>query len=142
MKRIAVYAVFLALLVFTLKVVEYHLLLARLPKEFYIFLIAMMFTTLGVWAGFRLTSPKRVVTSVSATTFQVNEAGLAASGISMRELEVLQLIRQGLSNQEIADQLSLSLNTVKTHISSLFIKLDVKRRTQAIQKAKEWGLVE
>ena len=62
-------------------------------------------------------------------------------GLTPRELEVLQLIAQGLSNQEIADRLFLSLNTVKTHTSNVFSKLDVQRRTQAIQKAKELGLL-
>jgi ATP/maltotriose-dependent transcriptional regulator MalT len=78
---------------------------------------------------------------VSSDNFQLNEALLAQTGISKREYEVLELMAQGLSNQEIAEKLFVSLNTVKTHTSNLFVKLDAKRRTQAIQKAKELGLI-
>ena len=62
-------------------------------------------------------------------------------GISKREYEVLELMARGLSNQEIADALFVSINTIKTHVSNLFLKLDTKRRTQAIQKAKELRLI-
>lgn len=63
-------------------------------------------------------------------------------GLSSREMEVLQLMAQGLSNQEIADKLFLSVPTVKTHSSNLFFKLDVKRRTQAIEKARQLKIID
>jgi ATP/maltotriose-dependent transcriptional regulator MalT len=78
---------------------------------------------------------------VPATPFEVNEENLKNLGISKREHEVLLLMAQGLSNQEIGDKLFVSLNTVKTHSSNLFYKLEAKRRTQAIQKAKGLNLI-
>ena len=78
---------------------------------------------------------------VPVSNFQFDPARLEKHNISKREYEVLELIARGLSNQEIADKLFLSLNTVKTHSQSLFVKLDVKRRTQAVQRAKELLLI-
>ena len=74
--------------------------------------------------------------------FVVNEKSADKLGISSREMEVLQLMATGLSNQEIASQLFVSLNTVKTHSSNLFLKMDVKRRTQAVDKARKLGMIE
>jgi ATP/maltotriose-dependent transcriptional regulator MalT len=92
-----------------------------------------MFTALGIWAGLRLTRPKIVELG---SPFQLDEANLRTLGISKREYEVLELIAQGLSNQEIADRLFVSTSTVKTHVSNVLAKLDARRRTQAIQRAK------
>jgi two-component system, NarL family, response regulator LiaR len=140
-RTILLYGVALALLIFLLKFLEYRLFVRDLSLEFYIGIIALFCTALGVWAGLRLTRPKKVLVPVSSDNFQLNEALLAQTGISKREYEVLELMAQGLSNQEIAEKLFVSLNTVKTHTSNLFVKLDAKRRTQAIQKAKELGLI-
>ncbi|MBO0799520.1 MAG: response regulator transcription factor, partial [Blastocatellia bacterium] len=82
---------------------------------------------------------KKAVTA--GAEFRLNEQELQRLGISKREYEVLELMAQGLSNQEIADKLFVSLNTVKTHSSNLFMKLDARRRTQAIHRAKELGLL-
>lgn len=140
-RTIILYGVALAVLVFFLKFLEYRLVVHDLSLEFYIGMIALFCTGIGVWAGLRLTRPKKVLVPVSSTEFQLNEALLVQSGISKREYEVLELMAKGLSNQEIAAKLFVSLNTVKTHTSNLFVKLDVKRRTQAIQKAKDMGLI-
>jgi two-component system, NarL family, response regulator LiaR len=140
-KTILLYGAALALLIFLLKFLEYRLFVRDLSLEFYIGIIALFCTAIGVWAGLRLTRPKKVLVPVSSDNFQLNEALLAQTGISKREYEVLELMAQGLSNQEIAEKLFVSLNTVKTHTSNLFVKLDAKRRTQAIQKAKELGLI-
>jgi two-component system, NarL family, response regulator LiaR len=140
-RTILLYGAALALLIFLLKFLEYRLFVRDLSLEFYIGIIALFCTAIGVWAGLRLTRPKKVLVPVSSDNFQLNEALLAQTGISKREYEVLELMAQGLSNQEIAEKLFVSLNTVKTHTSNLFVKLDAKRRTQAIQKAKELGLI-
>jgi ATP/maltotriose-dependent transcriptional regulator MalT len=100
--------------------------------------VAVLFTGLGVWAGLRLTRRKAVTANLD---FKLNEAELQRLGISKREYEVLELIAQGLSNQEIAERLFVSLNTVKTHSSNLFLKLDVRRRTEAVRRAKELSLL-
>lgn len=143
MRKTILYGLALALLVLLLKVIEYKFLVRELAIEFYIGIIAVFFTVIGVWAGLKLTSPKKVIVTVPGpvSQFAMDEEKLRSLGISKREHEVLELMAQGLSNQEIADRLFVSLNTVKTHSSSLFLKLDAKRRTQAIQKAKAFNLI-
>lgn len=138
MKRtILIYGAVLAVLVFLLKFVEYRYIVRDLSLEFYIGLVAILFTVVGVWAGLKITRKKTIVVTQAAADFKVNEDQLRQLGISRREYEVLELMARGLTNQEIGDRLFVSLNTVKTHSSNLFVKLDVRRRTQAIQKAKE-----
>jgi DNA-binding CsgD family transcriptional regulator len=137
-KTIILYGLAMALLIFMLKYLEYRLLVRDLSTEIYIGIIAVTFTALGIWAGLRLTQKKSIITNAA---FVFNKTGLQQLGISKREHEVLELIAHGLSNQEIADKLFVSLNTIKTHTSNLFLKLEVSRRTQAIQKAKELRLI-
>ena len=140
MKRtIILYGLAMATLIFLLKLLEYRLFVRDLSMEFYIGIVAVMFTGLGIWAGLKLTRKKTVI--ITNPQFQFDESRLEKYGISKREHEVLELMAKGLSNQEIADKLFVSLNTVKTHSSNLFLKLDAKRRTQAIQKAKELMLI-
>ena len=125
-------------MVFILKFFEYRFFVHDLSLEFYIGLIALIFTGLGIWAGLKLTRKKVIMLGPE---FVFNAPELQRLGISKREYEVLELMAQGLSNQEIADKLFVSLNTIKTHTSNLFLKLEAKRRTQAIQKAKELSLI-
>ncbi|HEY0654285.1 MAG TPA: LuxR C-terminal-related transcriptional regulator [Chryseosolibacter sp.] len=141
MRKTILYGLALALLIFFMKMIEYKFVVRELAIEFYIGIIAVMFTVVGIWAGLKLTSSKKIVVTVPESPFVLNEESLRSLGISKREHEVLELMAQGLSNQEIADRLFVSLNTVKTHTSSLFVKLDVKRRTQAVQKGKELNLI-
>ena len=141
MRKAILYGLILALLIFLLKFIEYKFLVMELSIEFFIGIIAVLFTILGIWGGLKLTSAKKIIVTVPASPFILNEGNLKKLGVSKREHEVLELMANGLSNQEIADRLFVSLNTVKTHTSSLFLKLDVKRRTQAIQKAKELNLI-
>ncbi len=141
LRTIILYGLALAALIFLLKFLEYRLFVRDLSLEFYIGIIAVFCTAVGVWAGLRLTRPKKVLVPVSSDNFRLNDDLLAQTGISKREYDVLELMAKGLSNQEIAERLFVSLNTVKTHTSNLFVKPDVKRRTQAVQKAKELGLL-
>lgn len=139
MKRtILFYGLALALMVLLMKWLEYRYFLKELSSEFYIGIIAIFFTGLGIWAGIRLTRKKEVM---APSLFVLNEGQLQKLGISKREYEVLQLMAEGLSNQEIADKLFVSLNTIKTHVSNLFVKLEASRRTEAVRKAKEWSLI-
>jgi len=139
MKRIVIlYGLALAVLVFLLKYLEYRLIVHDLSIEFYIGLVALFFTGLGIWAGLKLTRKQIVIVGPD---FFLNEAELNRLGISRREHDVLELMAKGLSNKEIADKLFVSLNTVKTHSSNLFLKLEVSRRTQAVQRAKELRLI-
>jgi len=137
-RTLIIYGLALAVLVFLLKYLEYRFVVRDLSIEFYVGIVAVFFTAFGVWAGLKLTR-KQVVRV--GPEFVVDEAALDRLGISKREHEVLLLISQGLSNQEIADKLFVSLNTIKTHSSNLFLKMQVSRRTQAVQKGKELRLI-
>jgi len=134
-RTVAVYAVALALGAFALQWLQYNYLARTMAPEFYVVLIALAFTGLGIWAGNRLT-PR-----TAAPVFARNEAALKTLGVTEREVAVLALLAAGSSNKEIARQLDISPNTVKTHIASLFAKLEVQRRTQAIQKARQLSIV-
>ena len=138
-KTIIIYGLTMAALVGLLKLVEYKYLVRDIPLEFYIGLVALLFTALGLWAGLRLTRRKVIDRSAPC---EINEANLQKLGISKREYEVLELISCGHSNQEIADKLFVSTSTIKTHVANLFAKLDASRRTQAINRAKELRIIQ
>jgi NarL family two-component system response regulator LiaR len=138
-RTVLLYGLSLAAMIALLKFLEYRLLVRDLSLEFYMGILAVGFAVLGVWMGMRLTRRREVLVPVS--NFVFDPARIEKLNISKREYEVLELMAKGLSNQEIADKLFVSLNTVKTHSQSLFVKLDVKRRTQAVQRAKELMLI-
>lgn len=151
-KQAFIYAASLVVLLLFLQVLQYKLVLLKHSYEFYILCIALVFTGLGIWLALKLMKPKTeiqtVVVEKPVVVKELSEADLLRIekqkqqlGLSGRELEVLQLMAEGLSNQEIADRLFLSLPTIKTHSSNLFLKLDVKRRTQAVEKARQLGLI-
>ena len=144
----------MAAILLLVQLMQFKLLIIDHATEIYITCIAIIFTLLGIWLAKKLTRPKREVikeivvvekkvTVYRNTTepFSPNKETIDRLGISQRELEVLQAIAAGATNQEIADQLFVSLNTIKTHTSRLFEKLDVKRRTQAIEKAKRLNII-
>lgn len=143
LRHIALYALLMAILAFVLKWLQWKLLIQDNAIDIYIGLIAVFFTTLGVWIATQLLKPK-IQTVIVEKEVQlpvpnedsINERELEKLKLSAREYEVLQLLTQGYSNAEIAENLFLSLSTIKTHVSNLFIKMDVKSRTQAIEKAK------
>ncbi len=136
---VVLYSLALAALVFILKYFEYRYWIRDLRVEVYIGVVAVLFTALGIWVGSKLLHGKKSAAPVVA--HKVDEEALRTIGISGRELEVLQLMATGNSNQEIADKLFISLPTVKSHSSSLFGKLEVRRRTEAVHKAKSLGLI-
>ncbi len=136
------YALSMAGLLFLLKLVDYKYLVYDLKMEYYVGVIALIFTLLGLWIGRKLTATHRIPTAILADGTSSTRISPADLGISPRESEVLHLIAAGHSNQEIADRLFLSLNTVKKHTSTLFRKLEAERRTQAIEKARRIGLIE
>jgi len=145
-KAIIIYSISLALLLFLLKWLELRFIIFDHSLEIYIGCIAVIFTALGIWLALKLSKPKTVVVEkevyvTNNRDFVLNEKELDRLDLSKRELEVLQLMAKGLSNQEIAERLFVSLSTVKTHSTNLFEKLDVKRRTQAIEKAKRLSLI-
>jgi NarL family two-component system response regulator LiaR len=143
-KHILIYGLCGGLLILMLRLIEYRFLVVEHSLEIYGGLIALLFAALGIWLGLRLTRTKEVVVfkevAVSAP-FVVNQGKLRELGVTRRELEILELIANGMSNREIAEKLFVSENTVKTHSSRLFDKLSAKRRTQAVQIGKEIGLI-
>src|SRR5215467_4826460 len=146
MKRhILIYGLLGGGLITLLKLMEYRFLVIERSVEIYGALVAAVFAALGIWLGVKFTRrEERVIVReipVRSTAFSLNESKLAELGITPRELEILQLIAQGLSNREIAEKLFVSENTVKTHSSRLFDKLSARRRTQAVQIAKELRLI-
>ena len=147
MKRhVLLYGLIGGILIAALKWTEYRFLVIEHSIEIYGGLIAATFAALGIWLGLKLTGrPERVVTKEvpvsAADPFVSNDSKREALGITPRELEILELIGQGLSNREIAEKLFVSENTVKTHSSRVFDKLGAKRRTQAVQFGKKFGLL-
>jgi len=143
-KHILIYGLCGGVLIVILKLIEYRFLVIQHSIEIYGGLIALLFAVLGLWLGLKLTKNKEtiIVREVPAPQlFTLNETRLRELGITRRELEILELIANGLSNREIAEKLFVSENTVKTHSSRLFDKLSAKRRTQAVQMGKELGLI-
>ena len=149
-----IYGLSLAMLLVLLKLTEYHWLIIDHSMEIYTGMIALLFTLLGIWVAVKLFRPKKEVTIIekekivekeilvpASATFIQNKKAIDDAEISAREMEVLQLMANGLSNQEIADNLYVSVNTVKTHITNLFFKLEVTRRTQAVEKAKRLSII-
>lgn len=144
-RQVILYGLVCGLLIFLLDALEYRFVLRSHAFEIYAVCIALIFTALGIWLALKLAKPKvktiLVEKETPAPDFVIDEMALKETGLSKRELEVLQLMQQGLSNKEIADKLFVSLNTIKTHTSKVFEKLEVNRRTQAIVKAKELKLI-
>jgi two-component system, NarL family, response regulator LiaR len=153
-KTILVYGLVGGVLIAGLKLVEYRFLVVEHSIEIYGGIVAALFAALGIWLGLKLTKTKETIVVREVTVerpvevpvrapepFSVDTARMEQLGITPRELEILQAIAQGLSNREIAEKLFVSENTVKTHSSRLFDKLNARRRTQAVQMAKAAGLI-
>ena len=141
--HVLIYGLCGGVLIVALRLIEFRFLILEHSIEIYGGLIALLFAAAGIWLGLKLTKKKEVVIvkEVPAQPFALNEGRLKDLGITKRELEILELIAQGMSNREIAEKLFVSENTVKTHSSRLFDKLSAKRRTQAVQIGKEMGLI-
>jgi NarL family two-component system response regulator LiaR len=141
-------------LIATLQYTEYRFVIIEHSVELYSALVAILFATVGIWLGLRITRNretiretvvvKEVIVPAEASAlgpFAPNTAQQQTLGITARELEILTLIARGFSNREIATQLFVSENTVKTHCARAFDKLGAARRTQAVQRGKELGLL-
>lgn len=140
-KTILLYGLLGGTFVVVLKLVEYRFLVVEHSLEIYGGLVAALFAALGIWLGLKLTRAREIVVVRDAQPFVADPSRLETLGITRREHEILTLIAAGLSNREIAERLFVSENTVKTHSSRLFTKLNARRRTQAVQIAKESGLI-
>jgi DNA-binding CsgD family transcriptional regulator len=135
-KRVAIYGVLLAAGTLGLQWLDYLRLVRVHSGDFYIFLIAVAFLILGLYVGARVLGAPP-----PPANFDGNPKARATLGISPSEMTVLEEIAAGRSNKEIAARLNISPNTVKTHVARLFEKLGAKRRTDAVKKARELGIV-
>ncbi len=156
MKRhVLIFGVVGGLLIATLQYTEYRFIVIEHSIELYGALVAILFATFGIWLGLRITRSRETVRETvvvravlvpseapaAPEPFAPNMAHQQTLGITARELEILALVARGLSNREIATQLFVSENTVKTHCARAFNKLGAVRRTQAVQRGKELGLL-
>ncbi|MFA6248889.1 MAG: response regulator transcription factor [Mucilaginibacter sp.] len=146
-RSVLIYGASLAALLFLMKWLEWRFLIADYAVELYGGALAIVFTSLGIWLAVKLMKPKTNTVFVEkevvvkTNDFILDERELTRLGLSKRELEVLQLMAEGLSNHQIAERLFVSLNTIKTHSAKVFEKLEVQRRTQAVDKAKKLRLI-
>jgi ATP/maltotriose-dependent transcriptional regulator MalT len=148
------------LLIATLQYTEYRFVIIEHSVELYSALVAILFAAFGIWLGLRITRSREAIHETVRETVVVREVLVApeglkpvapntaqqqaqqqALGITARELEILNLVARGFSNREIATQLFVSENTVKTHCARAFDKLGAARRTQAVLRGKELGLL-
>src|SRR4051812_25433695 len=151
MKRhVLIFGLVGGLLIATLQYTQYRFIVIEHSVELYSALVAILFATFGIWLGLRITQRReRVVIrellvpveAIAPKPFAPNTAQQQTLGITVRELEILTLVARGFSNREIATQLFVSENTVKTHCARAFDKLGASRRTQAVQRGKELGLL-
>jgi NarL family two-component system response regulator LiaR len=157
MKRhVLIFGLVGGLLIATLQYTEYRFVIIEHSVELYSGLVAILFATFGIWLGLRITRSRETIRETvvvrevlvpaeapepAQAPFAPNTVHRQTLGITARELEILTLIARGLSNREIATQLFVSENTVKTHCARAFDKLGAARRTQAVQRGKELGLL-
>lgn len=137
-KTILVFSGIIVGLLVLFQLSKYSMLSGSLEIEWAIGIVAIIFFIIGVYLNKRSLDKNR---SIQEHPAPIDHEKISSLGVSKREYEILELIAQGLSNKEIATKLFISENTVKTHVSNLFIKLDAKRRTQAIQKAKDLRII-
>ena len=134
-KRVVGYGALLAAGTLALQWLDYQRLARVHPGDVYLFLVAAAFLVLGIVVG------AKIFAAPAAPAFDGNPKAQTALGLSGRELEVLHELAAGHSNKEIAAHLHVSPNTIKTHVARLFEKLGAKRRTDAIRRARELGIV-
>ena len=152
-RTVLAFGVAAGLLIVTMQLVEYRFLVVERSVEIYGAIVAAAFATAGIWVGLKLTKTKVVPVEVPvevrvevpvptpAGPFVANTAKIDELGLTPREMEVLQLIAEGLSTRQMAERLFVSENTVKTHVNRVLDKLGADRRTQAVQLGRDLGLI-
>lgn len=147
-KHVLIYGASMAAFLLVLKWLSTRLIIISYAFELYMGSIAVLFTVFGVWLALKLMKPREKTVVVEKAVyvaapgeFETNETAIREMGLSQRELQVLQLMAAGLSNGDIAGHLHISLDTVKSHTRNLYVKMDVQRRTQAVDKARRLGII-
>ena len=136
-KTTLIYGLALAALAILLKTIEYKWMVKDITVEIYITIIAFIFCVLGIWVGNRLVEQKN-----NQLPFEKNNRAIKSLGLSVRELQILTELLHGHTNQKIAENLFISINTVKTHLKNSYAKLDVNNRILAIEKLKSLNIIE
>jgi DNA-binding CsgD family transcriptional regulator len=153
-RHVLIFGLVGGLLIAALQYTQYRFIVIEHSIELYGALVAVLFATFGIWLGLRITRSRETIRetvvvrevpvpaeALNLEPFAPNTAQQQTLGITPRELEILALVARGFSNREIATQLFVSENTVKTHCARVFDKLGAARRTQAVQRGKELGLL-
>jgi len=147
-KQVLIFGLVGGVLITLLQWTEFHFVVLQHSVAIYGVLIAILFAGAGIWLGTRLFAPRERIVEVEiaapappAPNFVADDTARERLGITRRELEILVLVARGLSNREIGETLFVSENTVKTHCSRAFDKLGARRRTEAVQRGKELGLL-
>ena len=133
-KTILVFSILIIALLVLFQLGKYNMMYGNLEIEMVVAIIAVIFFFIGIYIN------KRSLHKESSS-YEIDRERIKTLEISDREYEVLQLINKGLSNKEIGESLFLSESTIKTHVSSLLVKLNAKRRTQAVQIAKDYKII-
>ena len=134
-KTTITYGLALAAAAFALHWLEKQYAVSLFSTEIYIVLLAILSTVMGIWIGSRLKGRSQ------GAPFEKNERVIRTLGLTGKEVEVLALLAEGGSNQEIAKRLFVSTSTIKSHLVHLYQKLDVSRRTQAVRKARSLQII-
>ena len=145
-KQVLIFGLVGGVLVTLLQWTEFHFVILEHSVAIYGVLIALLFAGAGIWLGTRLLAPRERIVEIPipaapAPKLERDDKARERLGITRRELEILELVARGLSNREIGEALFVSENTVKTHCSRAFDKLGARRRTEAVQRGKEFGLL-
>jgi DNA-binding CsgD family transcriptional regulator len=145
-KQVLIFGLVGGVLVTLLQWTEFHFVVLEHSMAVYGVLVAVLFAGAGIWLGTRLLAPRERIVEVAApappaSVVVPDDAARERLGITRREMEILGLVARGLSNREIGEALFVSENTVKTHCSRAFDKLGARRRTEAVQRGKELGLL-
>lgn len=134
-KTILVFGLLILALLLLFQFSKYTLISGDLQIEYIMAFVALAFLGIGLFIN------KRTQKQSPLNSREIDLKKIKELGLSKREYEVLKEVALGLSNQEIAEKLFVSESTIKTHVSNLLVKLNAKRRTQAIQISKSLNII-
>ena len=138
-KVIIRFGLIIAALLILFQLSKMSLFIPDMSSDLILGLVGAAFIGLGIYLGLKF---RKVEIVEVGPVIEIDRAQIQNLGLTEREMEVLRLISEGYSNVEIGEKLFVSENTIKTHVSNLFVKLDVKRRTQAVTRAKEMRIIQ
>jgi len=134
-KTILVFSALILALILLFQISSYSIRSGNLKIEMIIAIVAVIFLVIGIYIN------KKSLHKNKTPSTKIDRNKIIELEITNREYEVLKGIAEGLSNKEIGDKLYLSESTIKTHVSNLLVKLNAKRRTQALQIAKDYQII-